>query len=195
MNENFLGALLEQTLKHSGSLTHHVHRFKILGDEDRHFHRVKLRCALRLMYSESLTASLNQFRHRPRARFNASRSCGRHADRAVCFAEVVISEVERDRSLKVFNLLAERVGQAGERAAVHPQSMILLLNVTGRDAGDIGHSSNNGLFHLHHFARAVVRRRFFVQVSPFTFGLCAAATCPEHHASNRGNGVPSVRPT
>ena len=37
------------------------------------------------------------------------------------FAEIIIGEIERDRSLKVFNLLAESVGQPGQSAAVHPQ--------------------------------------------------------------------------
>jgi hypothetical protein len=32
-------------------------------------------------------------------------------------AEVVIREVEGNRSLKVFNLLAESIGQAGQSAA------------------------------------------------------------------------------
>ena len=42
-------------------------------------------------------------------------------------AEIIVSEIERDRSSKVFKLFAERVGQAGKPSAVHPQRVIPLL--------------------------------------------------------------------
>ena len=46
-------------------------------------------------------------------------------------AEVVIREIERDRSLKIRQFLAESVGQSAESSAVHPQGVVLLLNVDG----------------------------------------------------------------
>ena len=45
------------------------------------------------------------------------------------FAEIVIREIERDGRFKVLNLFAECVGQSSETAAVHPQRVILFLNV------------------------------------------------------------------
>jgi hypothetical protein len=86
---------------------------------------------------------------------NASRLrwSGFHGD--VPFAEAIISEVERNRSLKIFQLLAESIGQSGEPAAVHAQGMILLLDVRRGNAGDVGHSNNDRLFSLHDFGRAV----------------------------------------
>ena len=61
--------------------------------------------------------------------FNASGHCGRHADCVVRFHEIVIREIQRDRSFKVFKLLAESVREPGQAAAVHPQRVILLFNV------------------------------------------------------------------
>ena len=62
-------------------------------------------------------------------------ACGlrwRHLNRNVPFAEVVISEVERNRSFKMTGFFAERIGQTGESAAMHSQGVILLFNVRGR---------------------------------------------------------------
>jgi hypothetical protein len=41
---------------------------------------------------------------------NASGHGRRRLDRYVSLAEIVIREIERDRSLKVFQLFAERIG-------------------------------------------------------------------------------------
>ena len=61
--------------------------------------------------------------------FNASGHCWRHADCQMRFHEIVIREIQRDRSFKVFKLLAESVCQARQTAAVHTQRVILLFNV------------------------------------------------------------------
>ena len=45
------------------------------------------------------------------------------------FHEVVIAKVERNRSLKVFQLFAESVCEASEATAVHAEGVILLFNV------------------------------------------------------------------
>ena len=60
--------------------------------------------------------------------FDASGHCRSHTQSLVRFAEVVISEIQRNRSLKVFQFLAESVSQAGKTAAVHPEGVILLLS-------------------------------------------------------------------
>ena len=43
--------------------------------------------------------------------------------------EVVIREVESDRSLEIIQLFGKRIGQPGETAHVHPHRQILALNV------------------------------------------------------------------
>jgi hypothetical protein len=60
--------------------------------------------------------------------------CRSHPQSVVSLAKVVVSEIERDRSFKVFEFLAESVGQASKTAAMHPESVILLFNVAGSDA-------------------------------------------------------------
>src|ERR1017187_8027684 len=71
------------------------------------------------------------------------------------FAKVVISEIQRDSSLKIFELSAECVRQPRESAAVHPQRMVLFFNVAGCDVGNIRHSLNNGALDFNHFRRAI----------------------------------------
>jgi hypothetical protein len=66
-------------------------------------------------------------------RFNASRHCWRHPQSLVSFAEIVIREIQRDRSLKVFKLFAECVRETSQTAAVHPKRVILLFNVARRN--------------------------------------------------------------
>ena len=61
--------------------------------------------------------------------FNAGGHRWRHADCQMRFHEVVIREIERNRSLKIFKLFAESVREACQAAAVHPQRVILLFNV------------------------------------------------------------------
>jgi hypothetical protein len=58
-------------------------------------------------------------------------------------AEIIISEIERNGSSKVFKLFAKRIGQSGEPAAVYTKSMILLLNVRGRKPAYVRHSGND----------------------------------------------------
>lgn len=64
------------------------------------------------MYSFLFPTALNQIGDRPRASFDASGLSGRHAQCAMRFAEVVISKIERNRSLKVFQLFAESSRQS-----------------------------------------------------------------------------------
>ena len=66
--------------------------------------------SLTIMYSCLFATAFNQFRNRPCAAFHASGLRWRHADCAMRFAEVIISEIEGNRSPKVFNLLAKCVG-------------------------------------------------------------------------------------
>lgn len=57
---------------------------------------------------------------------NPCGSGGSRLNRNVPFAEIVISQIQRDCSLKVFILLAKRISQPAESAAVHPQRVILV---------------------------------------------------------------------
>jgi len=52
--------------------------------------------------------------------FNANRSGWRGFDRDMTLAEIVIREIERDRSLKVFQFLAKGVREPGQSASLHP---------------------------------------------------------------------------
>ena len=81
--------------------------------------------------------AFHQFRNRPLIGFDARRLGGSHPNPKVRFAEVVIREIERDRSTKVFQLLAECVGKPGKPAAVHPQCVVLLLNVRRGNTANI----------------------------------------------------------
>src|SRR4051794_17573340 len=100
------------------------------------------------MYSCLFATLLNQFRNRPCARFNASRLRWGHADGAMSLAEVIIREIQRHRSLKVFNFLAERIGETGKASAMHPQGVVLLFNVRSGDAGNDRLPGDNRLFDL-----------------------------------------------
>jgi hypothetical protein len=44
-------------------------------------------------------------------------------------AEVVIREIERDRSFKIFQFLAKGIRQARQSAAVHSQRVVLFLDM------------------------------------------------------------------
>lgn len=87
--------------------------------------------------------------------FNASGHRWRHADCAVRLDEIVIREIQRDRSFKVFKLLAESVCQASQATAVHPQRVILLFNVRRGDQSHVWRSADCRLFNFHHFRRAI----------------------------------------
>jgi hypothetical protein len=82
----------------------------------------------------------NQFRDRPRAIFDASRLRGCHSDCAMRFAEVVIREIESDRSLKIFKLLLKAFVSPCQAAAGHPQCEILFFNVKLANAIHVRHS-------------------------------------------------------
>jgi len=60
----------------------------------------------------------NQFFHSPRTAFDSGSLRWRHADGFVRFAKIVINEIQVNRSLKIFKLLAESVRQARQPAVV-----------------------------------------------------------------------------
>lgn len=78
-----------------------------------------------------------------------------HFQSLVRFAEVIISEIESHRSLKVFKLLAESVRESSKTAAMHTERMILLFNVRRGNAIHIGHTGHNSLFNADNLCRAV----------------------------------------
>ena len=76
--------------------------------------------------------------------FNASGHCRSHSQCPMSLDEIVIREIQRDRSLKVFKLFAECVRQSCEPAAVHPQCVILFLDMRRGDAAYIGGCMRSG---------------------------------------------------
>ena len=111
------------------------------------------------MYSLLATTG-NQIRNGPLALLNARFHRGSATNRAVNLAEIVIREMEGNRSLKVFQLLAECVREASQPAAVHPQGVILLFNVRRGNQRDVRLSRNNVALGLNHFRRAIPAGRF-----------------------------------
>lgn len=65
--------------------------------------------------------------------------------------DIVVAQIQCDRSLKILKLFAERVDQPREAAAVHPRSMILFFNVRCANAIYVRHPGNN-FFDFNHFA-------------------------------------------
>lgn len=80
------------------------------------------------------------------------------------FHEIVIREIERDRSFKILKFFAECIREAGQAAAVHTESVILLFNVRRGNAAHVGHSRHDGLLNFDHFRRAVTDLRVCVDV-------------------------------
>jgi len=115
------------------------------------------------MYSLFATG-FDRFRNRPDARFHARSHCRGHAQRAMNFAEVVIREIQRNRSLKVFKLFAECLRQPGQPAAVHPQRELLAFDMRSANLGNIRHPGHNCLFGADDFRRGIPTRRLFVEV-------------------------------
>lgn len=79
-------------------------------------------------------------------------------------AEVIVAQIQSNGSFKILNLLAECVRQPRQTAAVHPQCVVLLLDMGGGNAGKIRHPAHNRLFGSHHFGRTVPTRRIFVEI-------------------------------
>ena len=75
--------------------------------------------------------------------FDACGHCRSHSQRTMRLAEIVIREVERDRSLKISKLLAESIGQPCESAAVHPGRRIECQDACARIRrwGSVDHRS------------------------------------------------------
>ena len=97
------------------------------------------------MYS-LLATTLDKFRNAPLAFFHASGHCRGASDCAVHLAEVIVSEVQGNRSFKVFQFFAECVREARETATVHPQRVILLFNVRSGNTVNLRHSAHDRLF-------------------------------------------------
>ena len=76
-------------------------------------------------------------------------------------AEVIIREVQRNRSFKIFQLFAESIGQSGQPAAMHPQGVILLFDMGSGNPANIGHPGNDCLLDFNHLRRAVSAGRLF----------------------------------
>jgi hypothetical protein len=73
----------------------------------------------------------DQIANSPRGICDACGHCWRATNGTVEFHEVVIPVMECDRCLEVFKLLGERIRQPAQAAAMHPQRMILLLDIAG----------------------------------------------------------------
>ena len=84
-----------------------------------------------------------------------------HADCTVHLAKVVICEIQRNRSLKVFQLFAESIRQAGKPSAMHSQGVVLLFNVRRGNRRYFRLADNRRPFSLHHFGRAIPTRSLF----------------------------------
>jgi hypothetical protein len=87
-----------------------------------------------------------QFRNCPFVIFNASGTGRSGFDRDIPLAEVVIREVEGNRSLKVFQLSAEWVREPGKASAMHSQRVVLFFNVRSRNAVNIWQPAHDRLF-------------------------------------------------
>lgn len=57
--------------------------------------------------------------------------------------EIIVAEIQRDRSLKIFKLFAECVREASQTAAMHPQRVILLFNVRRANPIHVRHTGHN----------------------------------------------------
>ena len=79
-------------------------------------------------------------------------------------AEIVICEIEGNRSIKVFNLFAESVRQTREAAAMHPQCVILFFDVRRRNARNVWHTRNNRPLGFYHVGRAVTAGCILVEI-------------------------------
>src|SRR5262245_45044893 len=103
----------------------------------------------RSMYSFLLATAFDKLRDLPCALLNARLLRRRATQGSVRLDEVVIREIEIHRSTKIREFFAEGIGQAGQAAAVHPQGMVLLLNVARANCGDFRRSLNDGLLNVH----------------------------------------------
>jgi hypothetical protein len=68
---------------------------------------------------------------------------GRHSQRLVDAAEVIVHVVDCDRGDMILNFLRVGVRQVSESAHVHPRGQILLLDIAGRNVLRIRSSSQS----------------------------------------------------
>ena len=106
----------------------------------------------------------NQIFNRPRAAFDACSLRWRRPRCLVSFAEIVISEIQRNRSLKVFKFFTESVRKTGQTAAVHTQRVILPFNMAFVMRLASGNTLNDGALRAHDFGRRIPIGRVFVEV-------------------------------
>ena len=85
--------------------------------------------------------------------FNTSRHCGRHSQGDMRLAEVVMREIQSNHSFKVFKLFSESIDQPRETATMHPQSVVLLLDMRGCNPAHVPQTVHDGLFRLNDFCR------------------------------------------
>ena len=83
--------------------------------------------------------------------FDASGHRWCHSDCLVRFHKVVIREIQSDRSLKVFKFFAECIRETGQAAAMHPQSVVLFLDVGRCNPCHVRRTTDSCLFHFHDF--------------------------------------------
>jgi hypothetical protein len=99
------------------------------------------------------------------ALFDVSGHCRTHFQSAMRFDEVVISEMERNCSLKIFQFFAESICQSAEPAAMHSQRVILLFNMGSRNQIHIRRALHNRFFSTHNFCGTIPNCRFFTEIN------------------------------
>ena len=117
---------------------------------------------------------------------------GRHTQALVKPHKVIMREVQRHRSLQVFQLLAERVRKAREAAHAHPHRQVLALNKAGRDMGLIGPAGDNRALGIPHARRAVATGADRLCLVYFNY-LAVIDICTERVFGRLHLGLESVR--
>lgn len=72
--------------------------------------------------------------------------------------EIVVREVQANRSLEVFQLLAETVRQASKSAHAHSHGQVLALDQACRNMNRIGATCDNSSLHMRDLRRDVASR-------------------------------------
>jgi hypothetical protein len=80
------------------------------------------------------------------------------------FHKIIVTEIQCNRSLKVFKLFAESVCEPSQAAAVHPQRVILLFNMRRANPIHVRHTGNNRSFSSYNFRRTVTASRILGEI-------------------------------
>src|SRR5580704_7472389 len=116
------------------------------------------------------------------------------AERSVCAAKVIVSEMQGNRSLQIRELLAECIGEPRESANVHPHREILPFYKRSRDVIGIGSSVDDLGYDLRESRWGVPRVGAIVlSVIPEQFHKLREVHAASKHALNRAIKVISVR--